>query len=220
VNLTKFRDPLPLRGAAPMDKAARKAVEARKTGSLGKIMAFAAFVVRAIWAINTLLGRIFSLFSLGIVLICFAVVVMRYAFQTGSVLMQDLYVWMNGMMFMGIAGYTMLKNGHVRVDIFYREAALRKKALIDMFGAVFFIAPYIAVLWIWTFPYVQRSWGLREGSANFGGMPGLYILKSFLLVFAAVIALQALAMFLRGVLVLAGREELLPEAMRYEATGG
>jgi TRAP-type mannitol/chloroaromatic compound transport system permease small subunit len=48
-------------------------------------MAFVAFVVRAIWAINTLLGRVFSLFSLGIVLICFAVVVMRYVFRTGSV---------------------------------------------------------------------------------------------------------------------------------------
>ncbi len=183
-------------------------------------MHFAAFVVRAIWAFNTVLGWIFSVFSIGIVLICFAVVVMRYVFQTGSVLMQDLYVWMNGMMFMGIAGYALLKNAHVRVDIFYREAPQRRKALIDMFGVVFFIAPFMAVLWIWAFPYVQRSWGLREGSANFGGMPGLYILKSFLLVFALVIALQALAMFLRGVLVLAGREELLPEAMRYEAAEG
>jgi TRAP-type mannitol/chloroaromatic compound transport system permease small subunit len=183
-------------------------------------MAIVAFVVRAIWAINTLLGRVFSLFSLGIVLVCFAVVVMRYVFRTGSVPMQDLYVWLNGMMFMGIAGYTLLRNGHVRVDIFYREAATRTKALIDMFGVVFFVAPYVWVMVFWTLPYVQRSWGLREGSANFGGMPGLYVLKSFLLVFAAVIALQALAMFLRGVLVLAGREELLPEGMRYEPAGG
>ena len=149
------------------------------------------------------------------VLICFAVVVMRYAFRTGSVPLQDLYVWLNGMMFMGVAGYTLMRDGHVRVDVFYREARVRTRALIDMFGCVFFVAPFLWVLVRWGWLYVARSWSLWEGSANSGGMPGLYVLKSFLLVFAAVIGLQALAIFLRGVLVLAGREDLLPRTLRY-----
>lgn len=178
-------------------------------------MRLIAFIIRAIAALNTALGRLFSVFSLAIVLICFAVVVLRYAFRTGSVPMQDLYVWLNGMMFMGIAGYALLRNAHVRVDVFFRDAKLRTKALVDMSGCLFFIAPFLAVIWIWGFPYVQRSWRLAEGSPNFGGMPGLFVLKSFLLVFVAVVGLQALAMFLRGVLVLAGREALLPEGLRY-----
>jgi TRAP-type mannitol/chloroaromatic compound transport system permease small subunit len=62
---------------------------------------------------------------------------------------------------------------------------------------------------------VTRSWGLREGSANVGGLPGLFVLKSFILVFVVVVGLQAVAMFLRGVLVLAGREDLLPPSLRY-----
>ncbi len=82
-----------------------------------------ALAVRAICAFNAALGRLFALFSLGIVLVCFTVVVMRYAFNVGSVPMQDLYVWLNGMMFMGVAGYTLMKDGHVRVDIFYRDGA-------------------------------------------------------------------------------------------------
>lgn len=176
-----------------------------------------ALIVRAICALNWALGKIFAFFALGIVLVCFTVVVLRYGFRTGSVPLQDLYVWLNGAMFMGIAGYTLMREGHVRVDIFYREAKTRTKALIDMFGSVVFIAPFVAVVALWSLPYVQRSWGLRESSANFGGMPGLFVLKSFLLVFAAVVGLQALAMFLRGVLVLAGREELLPPTLRYGA---
>jgi TRAP-type mannitol/chloroaromatic compound transport system permease small subunit len=131
--------------------------------------------------------------------------------------MQDLYVWLNGVMFMGMAGYALLKDAHVRVDVFYRDAETRTKALIDMFGCAAFIGPFVAVLWIWGFPYVQRSWGLAEGSPNFGGLPGFFILKSFLLVFAVLVGLQALAIFLRGVLVLAGREHLLPEPLRYGA---
>jgi TRAP-type mannitol/chloroaromatic compound transport system permease small subunit len=172
----------------------------------------------AISRLNGLLGRIFAWFSLAIVLICFSVVVMRYAFRTGSVPLQDLYVWLNGAMFMGIAGYTLLRNGHVRVDIFYREASLRTKAIVDMVGTVVFTLPFVVVVTLWVLPYVQRSWALREGSANFGGMPGLYVLKSFLLVFTAVVALQSLAMFLRGLLVLADREALLPADLRYPET--
>ena len=178
-------------------------------------MQIVSYLVRLICSINLLLGIIFSWFSLGIVLVCFSVVVLRYFFSTGFVWMQDLYVWLNGMMFMGIAGFTLLKNGHVRVDIFYREARVKTKALVDMFGTVVFIGPFVYVLFYYGLPYVQRSWRFMEGSANFGGMPGLYILKSFLLVFAVVVALQALAMFLRGVLVLADREDLLPESLRY-----
>ena len=178
-----------------------------------------AIIVTAISRMNALIGRVLAWFSLAIVLICFTVVVMRYAFRTGSVPLQDLYVWLNGAMFMGIAGYALLRGAHVRVDIFYREARVRTKAVIDMLGAALFILPFVTVLTIYAIPYVWRSWAIAEGSANMGGMPGLYALKTFLLVFAAVVGLQALAMFLRGVLVLADREALLPEDLRYAAAG-
>jgi TRAP-type mannitol/chloroaromatic compound transport system permease small subunit len=177
-------------------------------------------VVRAICALNGFLGRVFSWFSLGIVVICFTVVVMRYVLHTGSVPLQDLYVWLNGMMFMGIAGYTLLREGHVRVDVFYRPAPVRTKAQIDMLGAVVFVVPFLWTIVAWGLPYVQRSWALKESSPNFGGMPGLFVLKSFLLVFVVVVGLQALALFLRGVLVLAGEEHRLPEALRYRTAEG
>ncbi|HMQ93994.1 MAG TPA: TRAP transporter small permease subunit [Amaricoccus sp.] len=183
-------------------------------------MRIIAAIVRAICGFNGFLGRIFSWFSLGIVLVCFVVVTLRYVFHLGAVPLQDLYVWLNGMMFMGIAGYTLMRDGHVRVDVFYRDAPTRRRALVDMVGAVVFVAPFLVVLTVWSLPYVERSWALREGSANVGGLPGLYILKSFVLVFVAVIGLQALAMFLRGVLVLAGSEELLPDRLRYSGGEG
>ena len=176
-----------------------------------------AATVRAIHGINALLGRVLSYLPLFIVLICFTVVVMRYVFRIGSVPMQDLYIWLNGAMFMGIAGYALMKDSHVRVDIFYREARTRTKAIVDMIGSVCFVGPFLWTVAWWGWPYVARSWSLEESSPNMGGLPGLFILKSFILVFVAAVGLQALAMFLRGVLVLAGREDLLPPAMRYPA---
>lgn len=176
-----------------------------------------ASIVHAISRLNGLIGFVFSFLSLGIVLTCFAVVVLRYGFRTGSVPLQDAYVWMNGAMFMGIAGYTLLKDGHVRVDIFYREASARRKAWVDIAGSILFVAPFLFVLTLYAWPYVERSWAMSESSPNFGGLPALYVLKSFLLAFVVVVGLQALALIGRGLLVLGGREDLLPPDLRYAA---
>ncbi|MGC2854254.1 TRAP transporter small permease subunit [Novispirillum sp. DQ9] len=179
-----------------------------------------ALIIRGISGLNSFIGRVFSWLTLGIVLVCFAVVVLRYMFSIGFVWMQDLYVWMNAILFTGIAGFTLLKNGHVRVDIFYRKASTRFKAWIDLIGFFIFMIPFSGVLLYWSLPYVERSWRFMEGSRNIGGMPGLYIVKTFVLVFAVVILLQGLAMALRSVLVLAGREDLLPPSHRYEKEEG
>jgi TRAP-type mannitol/chloroaromatic compound transport system permease small subunit len=90
--------------------------------------------------------------------------------------------------------------------------------MVDIFGCVAFVAPFLTALVIWSWPYVERSWALAESSPNVGGLPGLYVLKSFILVFVAVVGLQALAMALRGVLVLGGRQDLLPPHLRYADT--
>lgn len=178
-------------------------------------MQILALIIRCISRMNIVFGHFFSWFSLGIVLVCFTVVVLRYVFSTGFIWLQDLYVWLNAMMFMGIAGFALFNNSHVRVDIFYRPAGRRHKAMVDMFGSLFFIAPFLWVLTSWSWAYVERSWRLVESSPNFGGLPGLFVIKSFILFFAFVVGLQALAMFFRGILVLAGKDDLLPQGYRY-----
>ena len=175
-----------------------------------------ALAVRTISALNTVIGKTFSWLSLGIVLVCFSVVVLRYFFNTGFVWMQDLYVWMNGIMFTAVAGYVLLQGGHVRVDIFYRPATIRRKAIIDLIGTVIFLLPFTWIVAYYSWNYVRSSWSIFEQSGNAGGLHGLYILKSFILVFAGLVALQGLAMVARSVLVLCNSEELLPEHLRYK----
>ncbi|SFI98663.1 TRAP transporter small permease subunit [Aerobium aerolatum] len=174
-----------------------------------------ASTIRAISAVNRLLGNVFAWLSLLMVLICFTVVVQRYALGFTVLWMQDLYVWLNGAMFTAVAGFALLRDDHVRVDIFYRPAKIRTKAIIDLIGVIIFLIPFCWVVYTYTWNYVARSWRIGEASSNVGGMPGLYILKSFLLVFVAVIFLQGIAMALRSILVLRGREDLLPEKLRY-----
>src|SRR5690606_12767926 len=108
---------------------------------------------------------------------------------------------------------------HVRVDIFYRPATTRTKAIIDLIGVVVFLLPFCWIVYRYGMPFVARSWRIHEGSANVGGMPGLFILKSFIIAFAALVALQGIAMALRSILVLADQEERLPPELRYSNDG-
>jgi len=179
-----------------------------------------AVLVRLISTINWLVGQLLSWLALACVLVCFTVVVQRYAFNTSTLWMQDLYVWLGGAMFTGVAGFALLRNDHVRVDVFYRPAPVRRKAMADLFGVVFFLLPFVYVVWTYTFTAVSRSWGYFEGSANIGGMPGLFILKTFILLFAVLVGLQGVAMAARAILVLAGKEDLLPPELRYEQNDG
>lgn len=173
-------------------------------------------LVRVASAVNRVVGLVLSWLSLAIVLVCFTVVVERYLFRTTQLWMQDLYVWLNGAMFTGVAGFALLRNDHVRVDIFYRPASERWKAIADLIGVAFFLIPFCAVIFAYGLPYVSRSWHLHEGSPNIGGMPGLFVLKSFILLFVVLVGLQGLAMAARSILVLAGQQDRLPQHLRYE----
>jgi len=181
----------------------------------GVDMRILAIGVRTICGLNTLIGHIFSWLSLGIVVVCFTVVVQRYLFATSYVWMQDLYIWLNGAMFTAVAGFALMRDDHVRVDIFYRPALPRTKAIVDLIGAVLFLLPFCAVVYAYSLPFVTRAWSYTEGSANVGGMPGLYILKSFIIVFVVLLALQGFAIILRSIVVIAGRSDLLPVSQRY-----
>jgi TRAP-type mannitol/chloroaromatic compound transport system permease small subunit len=176
---------------------------------------FLAGYVRAVSAINRGIGLTFAWLSLGIVVVCFLVVVQRYLLHTTQLWMQDLYIWLSGAMFTAVAGFAMLRDDHVRVDIFYRSWGPRGRAIADLVGVMIFLIPFVVVIWAYAWPYVLRSWRLFEGSQNVGGMPGLFVLKTFLFVFCVLIGLQGVAWAARSILVLAGREDLLPETLRY-----
>ena len=160
--------------------------------------------VRGIDAINDWIGRTVAWLTLGCVLTCFAVVVLRYAFDTGFPWLQELYVWQHAAVFMAGAGYTLLHGGHVNVDVLYGQMNDRGKAWIDIFGTLVFLFPWLAVVAITSAPFVTSSWGIREASSTADGMPAVYLLKSLLLVFCVLLFVQGLALIARRALFLAG----------------
>lgn len=173
-------------------------------------------LMRAINGLNRLIGNIFAWLAIAIVLVCFLVVVERYLFSTTRLWMQDLYPWLNGVMFTSVAAYALYANDHVRMDILYRPATDLTKAWMDLVGVLVFLLPYTWVVWTYCYPFVARSWRLHEASANPGGAEGLFVVKGFILVFAVTIALQGVSMLIRSILIIAGRMDLVPAAYRFE----
>lgn len=166
--------------------------------------------VRFAEAVNDYVGRVVAWLTLATVLICATVVVLRYALQTGFIWMQELYVWTHAAAFMLGAGYTLMANKHVRVDILYARASPTNQAWLDLLSTLVFLFPWIILLIYFTWPHVTNSWLIWETSSQVGGMPGLYIMKTIILVFAGLMLLQGLAICGRSILVLNGLGHLAP----------
>ncbi len=170
-------------------------------------MAFLVRFVGGVDALNESIGRGVAWLTLAMVMIAFVVVIMRYVFSFGFVWLQESYVWLHGVVFMVGAGYTLLHDGHVRVDIFYRPADPRHKAWVNLLGVLLLLLPMILLVFFVSYDYVLKSWQILEESREAGGLPGLFLLKSVLWVFCILVGLQGLSLAARSLLVLTGHPE-------------
>ncbi len=173
------------------------------------MMAILASVASIIDGLNEKIGRLTAWLAVIMVVSQFTVVVMRYVFGIGSIMMQESVTYMHAILFMAGAGYTLLHDGHVRIDIFYANMTVRTRAIINLAGVVFFLFPVCVLIWFYSWHYVAGSWDVLEGSKETSGIQAVFLLKSMILVFAALMLLQGISMALRSVCVLccgAGKE--------------
>ncbi len=163
-------------------------------------------------SINEEIGRAASWLSLFMVLVTFAVVVLRYAFDLGWIAMQESITYMHAVLFLTGAAYTLRHQGHVRVDIFYHRFSMRTQAWVDLFGTLFLLMPVCLFIFFISWEYVAASWSLFEGSREAGGLDGVFLLKSMILVMAGLLVLQGVAILLRCKLLLGGYTDQLYES--------
>ena len=107
--------------------------------------------------------------------------------------MQETYVWMHAFIFMLGAGFTYLSDDHVRIDIIYRSSSQIYKTIVDLVGIVFFLFPLLYIIWIFSYPFVYKSWQMNEISREAGGLSMLYLLKFAILLFVILLFLQAIS---------------------------
>jgi TRAP-type mannitol/chloroaromatic compound transport system permease small subunit len=154
--------------------------------------------------LNMAIGRAVAWLALVVVLGQFALVVARYVFGFGSIWLTEAVLYAHATLFMLAAAWTLRLGGHVRVDIFYSGASARTRALIDLFGALLLLLPFMLVILLFSVPYAARSWAILERSQDIGGLPLVFLLKTLIPLFAALLALQGVAQALRAAQTLAG----------------
>ena len=151
-------------------------------------------------------GRAASWLTLLMIVVTAIVVVMRYAFDFGWIWLQESVTWMHAFVFMMGAAYTLSRDEHVRVDIFYRDMSPGKKGWVDALGVVLFLWPMCGFLAFAAWDFVAASWSLKEASRESGGLPYplLPMIKSVLVLMPLAVALQGLALLLRSVKAIRG----------------
>lgn len=147
-------------------------------------------------------GRAIAWLTLAMVLVTFAVVVMRYLFDFCPIALQESITYGHALVFMLGAAYTLKDDEHVRVDIFYRPLGPVGKARIDLLGVIFLLWPVCWFIFSMSYPYVAASWAIHEGSREAGGLNAMWLLKGVILAMPVLVALQGLAKVVQCLVVL------------------
>jgi TRAP-type mannitol/chloroaromatic compound transport system permease small subunit len=159
-------------------------------------------LVQFIDALTDRCGRVLAWLALFMALLTAAIVVMRYGFNTGSILAQELVTYMHGSLFMLGAAYALKQGAHVRVDIFYRNFSPRGQAWVNSLGGIVFLLPLCVFIAGVSWSYVAESWSIMETSPEPGGIPAVFLLKTLIPLMALNLLLQGLAEILRAALLL------------------
>jgi TRAP-type mannitol/chloroaromatic compound transport system permease small subunit len=159
---------------------------------------------RWIDALNALVGKGVSWITLLVVVVVFVDVVMRYAFNTSFVFTQELEWHLFGFIFLMGAGYTLLRDGHVRVDIFYQRLTPRGQAWVNLLGVLLMLLPGCYLVVVTGFGFAKTAWLTLEGSPDPGGIPYRFLLKSCIPIGFGLMALQGVSLGLKSLMVLRG----------------
>ena len=138
-----------------------------------------------------LFGKSVAWLTVVMVLLAFAIVVLRYGFNLGWIWLQESVTYLHVTVFTVVAAWALQQDGHVRVDIFYARMSGKKRALVDLVGTLIFLIPFCIFILMTALPYVFSSWKLLETSREAGGLPMVFLLKTLILVMPVLLLGQA-----------------------------
>lgn len=152
-------------------------------------------------------GRAVSWLMFAMVAVVFGDVIFRYVFNRSSVFVQELEWHLFGLVYLLAAGYTMLYDEHVRIDIVYSKWPPRKKAAVDFVLLLVMFLPSALMIIYTTWPFVKHSFQVNEGSPDPGGMPFRWAYKSVIIIGFLLLILQAVSQAIKNFYWMMGWEE-------------
>lgn len=171
---------------------------------------------RAIDATNRRVGMAVAWLVLLMTLVSAANAISRKAFSVSSNAFLEIQWYLFAAVFLLGAGYTLLDNEHVRVDILNARWSERTRLKVELFGTLCFLGPLTVLMLRYGWPYFATSFASREVSLQAGGLTlwpaKLLIPVGFLLLF-----LQGVSQGIKLIAALAGRHPAAPLIDRHAA---
>ena len=127
-------------------------------------------LARAIDRLNQLVGRSVAWLGLAAVLICAAAASARYALNVGSNAWLEIQWYLNAAVFLLVAGYTLKRHEHVRIDVIFGKLPPRVQAWIEILGGLFMLLPATIIIGWYSWPSLINSWHIQEYSSDPGGL--------------------------------------------------
>ena len=162
---------------------------------------------RAIDTLNDRIGRAVYWLVLLAVLISAGNAIVRKAFDMSSNAYLEIQWYLFSAVFLLCAGYTLLKNEHIRIDVIAGRFSRRTQTWIDVLGTIFFLLPLVALILYESVPWFLRTWQSQEVSPSAGGLI-LWPAKILLPIGFSLLGLQGLSELIKRIAFLQG---LIPD---------
>ena len=121
----------------------------------------------------------------------------RYLFNTATGWSYDLSYMLYGAIFMLGASHTLVRDGHVRIEVIYHRVSARTRALIDSLGYLLFYLPAVGALLYFGSRFALQSWRMGETSGESMWSPPIYPFKTIIPLAAALLLLQGTVNLIR-----------------------
>lgn len=138
-------------------------------------------------------GKISAWLIVLMVTVQFSIVVFRYLLGVNFIWAQEFVLALHGMSFMLIAPWTWMKMRHVRIDVFSERFSPKFKNRADKIGFVCLLLPMTVAIFASSLGYVTEAWSVMEGSAELSGLPGRFLIKTVIPIFAVLMVVAAIA---------------------------
>lgn len=149
------------------------------------------------------IGEGFNWIWLALLAVIIANVVLRYVFSQGMIEFEELQWHLYAVGWLIGLSSTFVVDGHVRVDVVHDKLSYRTKLLLEIFGLVFLLLPFVIFTIIHALPFVELSWTTNERSTSANGLPARWLVKGFLLFSFFLLALAGVSRLVKVALSLA-----------------
>lgn len=158
--------------------------------------------------LNERIGRLLAWALLVMTVVTLLVIFFASVLRMGWVWMSEVVLYLHGILLMQGAGYTLLHDEHVRIDVLYFRMTPRQQAWVNMLGVFILLVPVCLVVLFYSYPYVADSWVANERSVERQGLPAVFLLKTCLLLMPVLLILQGLSLAAKSYLRLVAAADL------------